>query len=182
MGLAVVHGIVTSHNGAITVQSVPEQGTTFMMYLPRVEVTPHAAVSPVEPLPTGKGCMLFVDDEEALALWGQELLAQLGYEVVARTSSLEALEVFRAAPDRFDLVVTDQTMPHMTGEVLAGKLRHIRPDIPIILCTGFSHSIDAEKAAVQGIDAFLMKPLLARELGLAIQQVLAQRTVRGMPA
>jgi PAS domain S-box-containing protein len=182
MGLAVVHGIVTSHNGAITVQSVPGQGTTFMMYLPQVEATPHAAVSPVEPLLTGKGCILFVDDEEALALWAQELLAQLGYEVVACMSSLEALEAFRMAPDRFDVVVTDQTMPHMTGEVLAGKLRHIRPDIPIVLCTGFSHSIDAEKAAAQGIDAFLMKPILARELGLAIQQVLAQRIVRGMPA
>jgi PAS domain S-box-containing protein len=179
MGLAVVHGIVTSHNGAITVQSTPEQGTTFTIYLPQVNATSSAVVPQAEPILTGKGCILFVDDEDAIALWGQELLAQLGYEAIVSTSGLEALDVFQAAPDRFDLVVTDQTMPHMTGEILAAKLQDIRPDIPIILCTGFSHSIDAEKATAQGIDAFLMKPLLARDLGLAIQQVLAQRTVQG---
>jgi PAS domain S-box-containing protein len=182
MGLAVVHGIVTSHNGAITVQSAPGQGTTFIIYLPQVDAPSSAVVPQAEPILTGKGCILFVDDEDAIALWGQELLAQLGYEVVVSTSGLDALDIFRAAPDRFDLVVTDQTMPHMTGEVLAAKLRDLRPDIPIILCTGFSHSIDAEKAIAQGIDAFLMKPLLARDLGLAIQRVLAQRTVRSMPA
>jgi PAS domain S-box-containing protein len=179
MGLAVVHGIVTSHNGAITVQSAPEQGTTFVIYLPRVAATSSAVVPQAEPVLTGKGCILFVDDEDAIALWGQELLTQLGYEVVVNTSSLEALAIFQAAPEHFDLVITDQTMPHMTGEILAAKLQDIRPDIPIILCTGFSHSIDAEKAAAQGIDAFLMKPLLARDLGVAIQQVLAHRAVQG---
>ena len=105
------------------------------------------------------------------------MLERLGYQAVVCTSSLAALETFRQSPQHFDLVITDQTMPHMTGEALACELRRIRPDIPIILCTGFSHTIDAEKAQAQGINAFLMKPLVARDLGLAIQQVLAPPAV-----
>jgi CheY-like chemotaxis protein len=128
-----------------------------------------------ESLPVGKGVILFIDDEEAIARVSQRILEQLGYQAVVRTSSLTALETFRQTPHHFDLVITDQTMPHMTGEALAYELRRIRPGIPIILCTGFSHTIDAEKAQAQGIDAFLMKPLVARDLGLAIQHVLAQR-------
>jgi CheY-like chemotaxis protein len=120
---------------------------------------------------------LFIDDEETIAHVSQRILEKLGYQAVVRTSSLAALETFRQAPYRFNLVITDQTMPHMTGETLACELRRIRPDIPIILCTGFSHTIDAEKAQAQGIDAFLMKPLVARDLGLAIQHVLEQRTI-----
>jgi CheY-like chemotaxis protein len=101
------------------------------------------------------------------------MLEHLGYSVVARANGTQALEVFRMAPHRFDLVITDQTMPYMTGEGLARELRCIRPDIPIILCTGFSHSIDAERARMLGINAFLMKPLTACELARAIQRVLA---------
>ena len=175
MGLAVVHGIVSNHGGAITVQSAPGEGTTFEIYLPQV-ATPATEAFPLEvPLPGGKGTVLFVDDEEALVLLGQQMLERLGYQVVASRSSLETLETFRATPYRFDLVITDQTMPHMTGEVLARQLRDIRPDIPIILCTGFSHTVDVEKAIGQGIDAFLIKPLMAPDLGQAIQRVLAQR-------
>jgi PAS domain S-box-containing protein len=174
MGLAVVHGIVSSHGGVITVQSTSGEGTTFEIYLPRITTPVDDVFSPEASLPRGKGTILFVDDEEALALLGQQMLARLGYDVVARGNSLEALETFRATPYRFDLVITDQTMPQMTGEMLARKLRDIRPDIPIILCTGFSHTVDAEKAAGQGINAFLIKPLLARDLGQAIRQVLAQ--------
>jgi CheY-like chemotaxis protein len=175
MGLAVVHGIVSSHGGAITVQSTPGEGTTFEIYLPQV-AAPVAEAFPLEvPLPGGKGTVLFVDDEEALTLLGQLMLERLGYQVVASRSSLEALQTFRATPYRFDLVITDQTMPYMTGGVLARKLRDIRPDIPIILCTGFSHTVDAEKATGQRIDAFLIKPLITSDLGQAIQRVLAQR-------
>jgi CheY-like chemotaxis protein len=116
-----------------------------------------------------------VDDEEMLARLGEELLAPLGYEVVAHTSSLDALEAFQAEPHRFDLVITDQTMLHMTGEALARELRCIRQDIPIILCTGFSHVMNTEKAQAMGIDAFCMKPLLARELAMTIQRVLENR-------
>src|SRR4029453_5235667 len=109
--------------------------------------------------------------EDALAVWGQEMLEHLGYDVVIRTDGTQALETFRMAPYGFDLVITDQTMPYMTGDALARELRDIRPDIPIFLWPGFSYTIDAEQARAQGIDAFLMKPLTARDLGLAIQRV-----------
>lgn len=176
MGLAVVHGIVLSHGGAITMQSTPGRGTTFSVYLPRVEVAVDGEIHDEDSVPCGRGSILFVDDEAAIAHLGHRMLEQFGYTAVVCTSSLTALDTFRKTPQHFDLVITDQTMPHMTGEVLARELRRIRPDIPIILCTGFSHAIDAEQARGQGIDAFLMKPLVARELGWAIQQVLEQRT------
>ena len=172
MGLAVVHGIVTSHGGAITVQSTPGSGTTFAIYLPRLPAATEADIHPEDLLPCGKGRILFVDDEAAIAHLGQALLEPLGYEVVVSTSSLAALEAFRATPHRFDLVITDQTMPTMTGEALARALRRLRPDIPIILCTGFSHTMDADKARALGMNAFLLKPLRAWELGATIQQVL----------
>jgi PAS domain S-box-containing protein len=182
MGLAIVHGIVTGHGGAITVESTPGEGTTFTIYLPRLA---DAAVGdtdhPEEDIPLGKRHILFVDDDEALARLGEHLLEQLGYDVVSKTSSIEALEAFCAEPHRFDLVFTDQTMPHMTGETLTRELRRIRPDIPVILCTGFSHVMDAEKAQAIGIDAFCMKPLVARDLAVTIQQVLAQRAEQTTP-
>jgi signal transduction histidine kinase/CheY-like chemotaxis protein len=177
MGLAVVHGIVISHGGAIRLQSTPGQGTTCEVYLPRLDQVVDDTTSRDEALPAGKGMILFIDDEEAIVRVGQRMLEKLGYQAVVHTSSLAALETFRQTPHHFDLVITDQTMPHMTGEALACELRRLRPDLPIILCTGFSHTIDAEKAQSQGIDAFLMKPLVARDLGLAIQHVLAQRAV-----
>jgi PAS domain S-box-containing protein len=176
MGLAVVHGIVTSHGGAIRLQSTPGQGTTCEVYLPRLDMVVDDPTSRDDSLPLGKGVILFIDDEEAIVRVGQRMLERLGYQAVVCTSSLAALETFRQTPQYFDLVITDQTMPHLTGEALACELRRIRPDIPIILCTGFSHTIDADKAQAQGIDAFLMKPLVARDLGLAIQHVLAQRS------
>jgi CheY-like chemotaxis protein len=117
---------------------------------------------------------LFVDDEPALASLGQQMLTRLGYQVTVHTSSNEALSTFRAAPQHFDLVITDQTMPHMTGEALTHELRHIRPDIPIILCTGFSYTMNAEKAKALGIDAFCLKPLRLQNLSLAIRQVLTR--------
>jgi PAS domain S-box-containing protein len=176
MGLSVVHGIVISHGGAITVASTPGQGTTFEVYLPRhTEPADHHPASE-EPLPGGQARLLFVDDEVTLSRLGQELLTQLGYDVVACTSSLEALAIFRATPHRFDLVITDQTMPYLTGDALARELRHLRSDIPIILCTGFSQAMMAEKIQAQGIDLLLMKPFIPRDLGLAVQKVLAARS------
>ena len=120
----------------------------------------------------GHGNILFVEDEEPLAKLGEEAMRGLGYEVIVRTSSLEALEAFRADPLRFDAVVTDQTMPNMTGEALSRALLHIRPDVPIILCTGFSHSMTQEKAKAMGIRAFLLKPLLIKDLGRTLKEVL----------
>ena len=150
MGLAVVHGIVTSHGGAITLQSTPGQGTTCEVYLPRLDMVVDDPTSRDESLPVGKGVILFIDDEEAIARVSQQMLEKLGYQAVVRISSLAALETFRQTPHHFDLVITDQTMPHMTGEALACELRRIRPDIPIILCTGFSHTIDARKPWPRG--------------------------------
>lgn len=175
MGLALVHGIVASHGGVVTVASVVGQGTTFTVYLPRTDYSVRDEAAQEGSLPTGAERVLFVDDEEVLVRLGQEILLGLGYDVVVCTSSVEALDVFRMAPQRFDLVITDQTMPHMTGEELTLELRRLRLDIPIILCTGFSHIIHAERARELGIDAFLMKPLAIQELARVIQQVLAPR-------
>jgi PAS domain S-box-containing protein len=174
MGLAVVHGIVNSHGGAISVESEPGQGTTFTIDFPEMEarsIQGDAKQFEQEYL-MGHGHILFVEDEEALARLGEEAMRKLGYEVMVRTSSLEALEAFRANPFRYNAVVTDQTMPHMTGEALSRELLQIRPDVPIILCTGFSHSMTPEKAKAMGIRAFLLKPLLIKDLGRTLQDVL----------
>lgn len=171
MGLAIVHGIVRAHDGAVLVKSAIGCGTTVMVYLPRVsEASPVPDASASAPLQHGQECILLVDDEAPLAHLAQELLTRLGYQVVIRTSSVEALEVFRAAPERFDLVMTDQTMPVMPGDMLVQEIRALRPEIPVILCTGFSHTMTEEKARALGIDAFLMKPFTARELASAIRQ------------
>jgi len=174
MGLAVVHGIVTSHGGRITVESEPGQGTAFTIDFPEMEA--RGIQGDNKPLEQeylmGHGNILFVEDEEALARLGKEAMTGLGYEVIMRKSSVEALEAFRADPLRFDAVVTDQTMPHMTGEALSRELLHIRPDVPIILCTGFSHSMTLEKAKAMGIRAFLLKPLLIKDLGRTLHEVL----------
>jgi PAS domain S-box-containing protein len=176
MGLAIVHGIVTSHGGAITVESAPGQGTTFTIYLPRIANTVPAEPSALaESIRRGQGHILLVDDEAMLAHMDQKLLTHLGYDVVACTSSLDALETFHAAPQSFDLVITDQTMPAMTGATLVAELRRIRPDIPIILCTGFSHLMNAEQAQALGVDAFIMKPRVTQELAMTIKQVLHTR-------
>jgi len=177
MGLALVHGIVTNHGGTVLVTSVVDQGTTFTVYLPCSADLGQDQASQERSLltggPAGTERVLLVDDEAALVHLGEAILRRLGYEVVVCTSSTEALEVFRVAPQRFDLVITDQTMPHMTGERLAQALRRLRPDIPIILCTGFSHVMHAERAQELGIDAFLMKPLAMQDLAQTIQQVMA---------
>jgi CheY-like chemotaxis protein len=180
MGLAIVHGIVTSHGGAMAVDSTLGEGTTFTLYLPQMAqdaAPPSAPPAPV--VPQGKGRLLLVDDEEVLARLGQALLERLGYEVAAYSSSLAALEAFQAEPSRFDLIITDQTMPVMTGATLVAELRHIRPDIPIILCTGFSHLMNAEKAEALGVDAFVLKPGVTQDLAATIQQVLENRARQG---
>ena len=172
MGMAVVHGIVTGHGGAIVVDSVMNKGTKIEVYLPTVPTPAWEDFVDQGPIPIGKETILFVDDEETIVHLGKELLTQLGYTVDIHTSSVEALKVFRQEPHRFDLVITDQTMPVLTGEALSRELLRIRPDLPIILCTGFSHVMSAEKAKALGIQAYLMKPLAIRDLAPIIRHVL----------
>jgi CheY-like chemotaxis protein len=175
MGLAVVHGVARSHGGHITVYSEPGKGAAFHVYLPRIDGIGTAPV-PVssEPAPKGTERILFTDDEKQIVDMVQQMLERLGYHVTARTSSVEALKAFRAKPDTFDLVITDQTMPNMTGAELAQKIMGIRPDIPIILCTGFSEVIEKEKAKAMGLRDYVMKPIVKSDIAKIIRRVLDQ--------
>jgi PAS domain S-box-containing protein len=172
MGLAIVHGIVKEHGGAITVYSEPGQGTTFHVFFPKIESGSEKQTVEFEELPRGNERILFVDDEKSLARLGKQMLERLGYEVDSRTSPLETLTAFRDHPDKFDLVITDMTMPQMLGDVLAKQVMEIRPGIPVILCTGFSYRIDEEKASAMGIKGFIMKPLAMRELAKTVREIL----------
>ncbi len=172
MGLSVVHGIVANHGGALMVDSQRGKGTKIEVYLPTIPSMGTDGLGESGSIPLGKETILFVDDEETIVRLGKELLSQLGYTVEVQTSSLEALTVFRQNPDRFDLVITDQTMPGLTGEALSRELLRIRPEVPIILCTGFSHIMTAEKAKALGIQAYLMKPLAIRDLAPIVRHVL----------
>ena len=173
LGLAVVHGIVQSHGGAIKVYSEPGKGTTFHIYFPRVEISaegPSLGLTE-ESLPRGKGEHIFlIDDEPVLLEIGKQMLEHLGYQVTVRTSSIEALGLFSSQPSRFHLVITDMTMPNMTGEKLAREILRIRPGLPIILCTGFSEHVTEEKAKALGIREFLMKPLTLKYLARAVRR------------
>jgi CheY-like chemotaxis protein len=173
LGLAVVQGIIKSHNGAVTVESQVGRGSTFHVYLPIIQrqITPDEVVS--APLPMGHERILLVDDEQPLVEIGKQMLERLGYTVAARTSSVEALELFKAQPNRFDLVITDIVMPNMAGEKLAQELMDIRADIPIIFCTGYSEKFTRQHASDMGGRSFLMKPLLMQDLANSVRQALA---------
>ena len=175
MGLAVVHGIVKRHEGAIITYSEPGKGSTFNIFFPRIEGDPAAETADLGAISMGEERILFIDDEEVQAQSGRHLLERLGYTVITKTDSLEALEAFRSKPDAFDLVITDQSMPGMTGIELAAKLMRSRPDIPIILCTGFSEVVDGKEAKAMGIREFMMKPFSARQLAETIRRVLDGR-------
>jgi len=175
LGLSVVHGIVQSHGGAVTVTSEPGKGTVFEVYLPQIQKTPFPRRKRADALPTGSERILLVDDEEDLVDVFTQTLENLGYHITARTSAPQALGSFRAGPHKFDLVITDQTMPKMTGLELTEEIKRLRPDIPVILYTGFSEEITPEKAEKTGVSALLMKPLLVSEMAKTVRRVLDNR-------
>jgi signal transduction histidine kinase/CheY-like chemotaxis protein len=173
LGLSVIHGIVKNHGGDISVSSQPGKGTQFTVYLPVIdEIDEETEAVASAGATRGSERILLIDDEKQIIDMEQQILERLGYKVTPKTDSEEALEEFAALPDRFDLVITDMTMPKMTGDQLARKLMEIKPGIPVILCTGFNESITEEKALAMGIDKFIMKPIVKDELAGTIRSVL----------
>ncbi len=173
LGLSVVQGIINSCGGHITVYSEPGRGATFRVYLPcSSENTSEKSPEIQTPMPTGTEHIMVVDDEKTIVDLMIAMLKARGYTVTGCVGSLQALGVFQENPHRFDLVVTDMTMPHMTGAQLAKALRTIRPDIPLIVCTGFSDLINEKKAAAMGFQRYLMKPVILRDLCQSVRDVL----------
>jgi len=173
MGLSVVHGIVTIMGGAIQVYSEQGKGTEFHVYFPveknsLKKQTTHSKIQ----IQGGTEQILIVDDEEEILAMEKKMLERLGYQVTSLTDSMEALEIFRASPHRFDLIITDMAMPNMAGDKLSAELTKIRSDIPVLLCTGFSKTMSEEQAISQGIKGFLFKPIVMKELAQKIREVL----------
>ncbi len=177
MGLSVVQGIVHSYRGAVLVDSLPGAGSTFHVYLPLAAEGPDVPLLDCQqPLPRGGERVMVVDDEPDVADVTGQRLTRWGYEVTICTDSREALERFRRNPGQFDLVVTDQTMPHLNGDLLGREMLRLRPDLPVIVCTGFSKTVCEETALAMGFRAFLAKPLFARALAQTVRRVLDQAT------
>ena len=172
LGLSTVHGIVRDHGGCIKVYSEVGCGTTFHVFLPAADAEVETAAEEATQLPTGSERILFVDDEKSLIDLGRDLLELLGYRVETRASSIDALDAFRANPQKYDLIISDMNMPKMTGDELAREIKGIRPDIPIILCSGFSDRMRTPATAAIGISAMLMKPVTYVDLARTVRQVL----------
>jgi len=172
LGLSVIHGIMRAHNGAVTAESEVGKGSNFRAFFPITEDRENQKPTSAKPLPTGQECILFVDDEPVLVEIAGKMLQHLGYRAECVTDSVEALHLFTKSPEDFDLVITDMTMPQMTGDVLAREILKVKPDMPIIMATGFSELMTEEKAKRAGIRDFLMKPLVVRDLARTIRRVL----------
>ncbi len=172
MGLSIVYGIMESYGGTITVESKVGKGTTFHLYFPVTEEQEVEKTELTEEISTGTQRILFVDDEEMYAEMGSEMISRLGYDVDLKINSAEALESFKSAPDTYDLVITDQIMPDLSGDELVKEIRSIRPEIPIILCTGYSTQMDEKKATSLGINEFAFKPIVKKDIAKLIRKVL----------
>jgi CheY-like chemotaxis protein len=171
MGLAVVHGIVKSYGGAIRVKSEIDRGSTFEVFIPRADSEAEPRSSEARKLSFGNERVLLVEDEEMQLLSLERMLGRLGYRATSYRSGVDALADFEAHPNDYDLVVTDQTMPQMTGVQLAKAILRVRPDIPVILCTGYSEVIDADEARELGIREFIMKPFGVAEFSATIRRL-----------
>jgi CheY-like chemotaxis protein len=173
LGLALVHGIVADFGGVIDVATQLGAGTTFTIWLPAAGAMPRRRAEPAGELPRGNGeTILIVDDEHALVALAEETLAELGYEPVGFASSLAALQAFRADPKRFDLVLTDETMPDLTGTELAREIRQLRPEISIILMSGYGGAQLSERAQAAGVIDVLRKPLIRRDIAESVARAL----------
>ena len=172
LGLAVVHGIVKSYGGSIFVNSRIGEGTTVQVVLPVTDNTPDDQIEQRKTLPGGTEKILYIDDEKNLVDIGCQMLERLGYDATGIAGSFEALEIFKQSPQRFDLVITDLSMPGLTGDQLAQELIRIRPSLPIILCTGYSDRIDQKIARLIGFRILLMKPLAMNILAKTVRDVL----------
>jgi len=168
-----VYGIVNEYGGEIEVKTEIGSGTTFRIYLPLIgESENQGAAETKTKLETGHEHILLVDDEATVIKLEQQMLERLGYQVTSCNSSLEAIEVFHSNPDAFDIIITDMTMPNMTGDQVAKNILSIKPDTPIIIITGFSERINKEKAETIGIKGFLMKPVLISDMAQMVRNVL----------
>ncbi|MFA6009273.1 MAG: PAS domain S-box protein [Desulfobacteraceae bacterium] len=172
MGLAVVHGLVKNHGGEIIVESEVGKGTLIQVFFPAIQASPQKEDSKIPKLPMGRERILFVDDEKALVEVVREILEKFGYKVDSHHNPLNALEHFKTAPHSFDMIITDMSMPHMTGEQLVKHILEIRPDIPVMLCTGYNEDLSEEKALDMGLKAVLNKPVNLRELVTGVRAVL----------
>ncbi len=172
MGLSVVHGIVKSYGGDIIADSQVGKGSTFTVFLPQVVAEPEKEEETMVAIPQGTECILFVDDEKTLLDTGKKMLQSLGYTVAGCDNSLEALKIFQQTPEKFDIVITDQAMPHMTGYDLSKIILEIKPTVPVILCTGYSDSLTPEKVEDAGIKALLYKPISKKEIAKTVREIL----------
>lgn len=177
MGLSIVHGIVQHHKGVVTVKSKLGKGASFTILIPVTDKTVEPGVIKEKSIPHGKGKILFVDDEEAILKLVKKHLNRLGYKVKTTSKPGKALKKFKSHPEKYNLVITDMTMPQMTGLQLSKELREIRPDLPIIVCSGYSPLIDKEKAKKLNISGYLMKPVAMYDLAEMIQKLLSSETL-----
>jgi CheY-like chemotaxis protein len=172
LGLAVVHGIVTNCGGNITVESEPGEGTTMSVRLPVIMAAQETSAGESDDLPRGTERILFIDDEHEILRIGSRILSSLGYKVTSIDNSAQALQEFLADPQRYDLILTDQTLPGMVGSEIVKRALEVRPGMPVVMCTGYSHSLDEEKAREIGARSLLLKPFTMPGLAEAVRRAL----------